>query len=149
MIYGKRQDLCRYKGLYPSLDAAIDYLAGANLEELTPGRNEVDGENLFINRFDYATIPEEQASWEGHDRYGDLHIMISGRERIGVSDAGMLRRTGFQEASDFISYEGPVRTWYAMETEDVLIVFPEDVHMVKVALGEREPVSRAVFKFRL
>lgn len=149
MIYVKRRHLCRYKGLCAALDTAIDYLEQAKLETLKPGRNEVDGDNVFINRFDYDTIPESQAAWEGHARYGDIHIMISGRERIGVSDAADLKNTVFQEASDFLGFEGPVRSWYAMEEEDVLIVFPEDVHMVKVALGESMPVSRAVVKFRL
>ena len=36
-----------------------------------------------------------------------------------------------------------------MEADDVLIVFPEDAHMVKVELGGAMPVSRAVVKFRV
>jgi len=149
MIYVKMRHLGRYRGICPALDTAIGYLEQADLSALRPGRNEVDGDNVFINRFDYTTVPESQAAWEGHTRYGDIHIMISGRERIGVSDAGELKNTVFQENNDFLGFEGPVRTWYAMEEGDALIVFPEDAHMVKVALENCEPVSRAVVKFRL
>lgn len=149
MIYAKRANLDRYLGLCPALDTAIRRLAGADLSKLAPGRNEVDGDSVFINRLDYQTIPEAQAAWEGHARYGDIHIMISGRERIGVSDVSELAQTVRKEEEDFLGFDGPVRVWYPMEEGDVLIVFPEDAHMVKVQLGESMPVSRAVVKFKV
>lgn len=149
MIYAKRSHLGRYKGLTPALDTAIDYLGRADISTLVPGRNEVDGDNVYVNRFDYTTIPQTRAAWEGHVRYGDIHIMISGRERIGVSDISELAQIEQLEAEDFLGFEGAVRTWYAMGEGDVLIVFPEDIHMVKVELGESLPVSRAVVKFKV
>lgn len=149
MIYVKRAHLDRYLGLCPALDTAIRHLAQADLASLAPGRNEVDGDNVYINRLDYTTIPEKQAAWEGHAHYGDIHIMITGQERIGVSDASELTQTVRKDDEDFLGFEGPVRSWYSMAADDVLIVFPEDAHMVKVQLGEAMPVSRAVVKFKL
>lgn len=149
MIYVKRAHLDRYLGLCPALDTAIRHLAQADLAELAPGRNEVDGDGVYINRLDYTTIPEERAAWEGHARYGDIHIMIEGQERIGVSDAAELTQTVRRDEEDFLGFEGPVRVWYPMQEGDVLIVFPEDAHMVKVQLGDAMPVSRAVVKFKL
>lgn len=105
----------------------------------------MDGNEVYINRLDYATIPEEQAAWEGHARYGDIHIMIAGQERIGVSDTSQLTPTVQKDAEDFLGFEGPVRVWYPMEADDV----PEDAHMVKVELGGSMPVSWAVVKFRV
>ena len=125
MIYGKCSQLERYLGLCPALDTAIRYLARADLSGLAPGRNEVDG------------------------RYGDIHIMISGRERIGVSHVSQLARTAEREADDFLGFEGPVRVWCPMEEGDALIVFPEDAHMVKVQLDRPMPVSRAVVNVRV
>ena len=122
---------------------------GADLAGLARGRNEVDGDSVFINRLDYQTLPEDRAAWEGHARYGDIHIMVSGRERTGVSHVSQLTRTVEKEAEDFLGFEGPVRAWLTMEEDDVLIVFPEDAHMVKVRLGQSMPVSRAVVKFKL
>lgn len=149
MIYVKRTQLSRYKGLVPALDTAIDYLSRTDLSTLAPGRNEVDGDNVYVNRLDYVTVPQEQAVWEGHSRYGDIHMMISGREQIGVSDVSELTQTARREAEDFLGFEGEVRVWYPMEKDDVLIVFPEDAHMVKVQLGGSMPVSRAVVKFKV
>ena len=146
MIYTTFDRLPRYRGISPALDTAIDYLASADLSKLTPGRNEVDGDNVFINRFGYTTLPLEEAAWEGHANYADLHVVLSGEERIGVSDAANLTPTTRDEATDFIGYEGEVETWFTMKPGTLLIVFPEDVHMVKVQRNGPCQVEKAVFK---
>ena len=69
MIYAKRKDLGRYLGMSGSLDTAIRYLQNGDLKQLHKGRNEIDGDQAFVNRFDYQTMPQEQAIWEGHIRY--------------------------------------------------------------------------------
>ena len=149
MIYAKRKDLGRYLGMSSSLDTAIRYLQNADLKQLHKGRNEIDGDQAFVNRFDYQTMPQEQAIWEGHIRYGDIHVLLSGNEKIGVTNVNALKETVRKPEEDFVGYEGSVTTWLPMTTEDVLIVFPEDVHMVKVIDGESTLVEKACFKFKV
>ena len=149
MIYTKRKDMERYLGMSDTLDTAIRYLVSADLTKLAMGRNEVDGDNVFINRFDYTTMPEEQASWEGHKYYADIHVVLEGEERIGVTDAASLTAGAYDEAGDFIPYEGPVDAWVTMRPGDILIVYPEDVHMVKVQLDGACQVKKAVFKVKV
>ena len=149
MIYTKRKNLHRYLGQSKSLDTAIHYLQTADLTQLTKGRNEVDGDQVFINRFDYQTMPAEQAIWEGHAEYVDMHVLLSGHEKIGVTNVDALQVTVRKPEEDFIGYEGDVETWLPMTTEDILIVYPEDVHMVKVIDGESTLVEKACFKFKV
>lgn len=149
MIYAKRKDLGRYLGMSSSLDTAIRYLQNADLKQLHKGRNEIDGDQAFVNRFDYQTMPQEQAIWEGHIRYGDIHVLLSGNEKIGVTNVNALKETVRKPEEDFVGYEGSVTTWLPMTTEDILIVFPEDVHMVKVIDGESTLVEKACFKFKV
>ena len=66
MIYTTKENLYRYLGISRTLDTAIRYLLSADLAKLVKGRNEVDGDQVFINRFDYQTMAPEQAIWEGH-----------------------------------------------------------------------------------
>ena len=42
------------KGILNSLDTAIDYLMSADLSNLVMGRNDVDGDEVFINPFSNA-----------------------------------------------------------------------------------------------
>jgi len=149
MIYTTKEHLARYKGFCANLDTAIDHLAAADLNELVMGRNEVDGDKVFINRFDYTTLPQAEAAWEGHKFYADIHVVLEGEERIGVTDASYLTAGDYDEAGDFIPYEGPVDAWVTMRPGDILVVFPEDVHMVKVQRTGPVLVKKAVVKVKV
>ena len=148
MIYTNMDRILRYLGISETLDTAIRYLVSNDLTQLHMGRNEIDGDDVFVNRFDYNTMTEEEAIWEGHKKYGDIHVLLCGHEKIGVSDAASLTATCQKEADDFIGYEGDVETWFTMRPGDILVVYPEDVHMVKVQLKGESHVEKAVFKVR-
>ena len=149
MIYTKRKHIERCLGRSGSLDAAIRHLLGTDLSRLHMGRNEIDGEQAFVNRSDYQTMPPEQAIWEGHEKYGDMHVLLSGREKIGVSNVETLEMTVQKPEEDFIGYEGGVEVWFPMTAGDILIVFPEDAHKVKVMNGSGCLVEKACYKFRV
>ena len=149
MIYTKRKYLHRYLGLSANLDTAIRYLQTADLSQLQKGRNEIDGSQVFVNRFDYQTMPQENAIWEGHIQYADIHVLVSGHEKIGVSNVDTLTETVRKPEEDFVGFDGPVEAWCPMTTEDILIVYPEDIHMVKVIDTESTLVEKACFKVKV
>ena len=149
MIYTKRKYLHRYLGLSDNLDTAIRYLQTADLTQLQKGRNEIDSDQVFVNRFDYQTMPPENAIWEGHIQYADIHVLVSGCEKIGVSNVDTLKETVRKPEEDFVGFEGAVETWCPMTTEDILIVYPEDIHMVKVMNTESALVEKACFKVKV
>ena len=149
MIYTKRKYIERYLGQSDSLDTAIRHLLSADLRQLHKGRNDIDGDAAFVNRFDYQTMPQEQDIWEGHACYGDIHVLLSGCEKIGVTNVSDLKQTGEKPEEDFVGYEGEVQVWLPMTPEDVLIVYPEDAHMVKVIDTQSTLVEKACYKFKV
>ena len=149
MIYTKKENLNRYLGLSTEMDTAIRFLQSADLRSLVKGRNQIDGDNVFVNRFDYQTMSQEQAIWEGHIQYADIHVLLSGNEKIGVTNVNMLTETVRKPDEDFVGFNGEVMSWFPMTTEDILIVFPEDIHMVKVMDGESVTVEKACFKVKV
>lgn len=149
MIYTKRKYIERYLGRSNDLDTAIRHLLRTDLRQLHKGRNEVDGDRVFINRFDYQTMPTEQAIWEGHAVYADMHVLLSGHEKIGVTNVEALTVITEKPEEDFIGFEGDVEVWLPMTTEDILIVYPEDVHRVKVIDGESTLVEKACYKIKV
>ena len=149
MIYTKRKFLYRYLGISSNLDAAIRYLQNADLTQLQKGRNEIDGNEVFVNRFDYQTMPQEDAIWEGHIQYADIHVLLSGKEKIGVTHVSQLTETVRKTDEDFVGFTGDVMSWFPMTPEDILIVFPEEIHMVKVMDGESTLVEKACFKVKV
>lgn len=149
MIYTKLKNIHRYLGQSAALDTAIRYLQSADLRALSKGRNEIDGDQVFINRFDYQTMAPEEAIWEGHIQYIDIHVLLSGHEKIGVSNVDSLTQTVRKPEEDFVGFEGPVETWFTMTPEDILIVYPEDIHKVKVLDTESTLVEKACFKIKV
>lgn len=149
MIYTKKKYLSSYQGIHKNLDTAIDYLMQHELSELAHGRNEVDGENVFINRFDYETLPEEETAFEAHEHYADIHLLLSGKEQIGISDIANMEITGRDTVNDSVDCKGIVEARVPMSPNEVLIAFPEDAHMVKLQLDEKTAVEKAVVKVLL
>lgn len=142
MIVGKLKDLNRYKGLNQNLDKAIDYIYSANLYDLKIGKNYIDNENIFINRFNYIGQKEFDCFFEGHKNYLDIHIILNGKEKLGYSDISELNQVSkYDLENDFIKFEGPID----LKVGDFVITFPEDIHMPKISIND-ETIEKIVCK---
>lgn len=148
MIYTDVSDLARYYGLSDNLDTALRFLEQCDQKALVLGRNDVDGENVYINRFDYETLPREETFFEAHEEYADIHILLSGEENIGISAPEGLRETGRDPETDFIGYEGEVESLCRMTPGKILIAFPKEAHMVKIQRSGPVQVEKAVVKVK-
>lgn len=149
MIYTDMNNLVHYRGITPHLDTAIDFLKSHTLTELQAGRNDVDGENVFINRFGYETMEEKKAVFEAHEFYADIHLVLSGQEWIGVTDMEKMTVTAVDKTADTVECDGPVENRLYMAPGKVLIVLPEDAHKVKIAVDGPERVEKAVVKVQM
>ena len=77
MILGKLKNIGRYAGLYANLDKAIRFLEENNPMDFEAGSYPIDGDEVYMNRFDYWTDPEGEI-FEGHRDYLDIHIAADG-----------------------------------------------------------------------
>ncbi|WP_097032650.1 YhcH/YjgK/YiaL family protein [Clostridium tertium] len=146
MIVGKLKDLNRYKGLNQNLDKAIDYIYSANLYDLKIGKNYIDNENIFINRFNYIGQKEFDCFFEGHKNYLDIHIILNGKEKLGYSDISELNQVSkYDLENDFIKFEGPIKNYIGLKVGDFVITFPEDIHMPKISIND-ETIEKIVCK---
>ncbi|MGL4388510.1 MAG: YhcH/YjgK/YiaL family protein [Brevinema sp.] len=72
---------------------------------------------------------KEYASWEAHEKYIDIQILISGEEMILLADRSHLKATtAYDSEKDWIEFEGEARTSSIFSTGDVGIFFPRDAH---------------------
>ena len=76
-------------GLHPVLQQALPLAVAANPQEKTPGRYELQGDNIFMNVMQFATQSPEQKKAELHREYIDIQVLLSGEERIlfGMTDS--------------------------------------------------------------
>jgi len=146
MIYTEIANIRHYHGLSEYLDKAVDYLSSHPLEGLSAGHYEIDGNMVYMNVFDYETIPEEGAFFEAHKKYADIHMTVTGQEIVGVSDMSRVSIKSFDEQKDLLEVEGPVEHYIKLVPGKALITLPEDAHKVKLASGTPSAVKKAVIK---
>ena len=60
MIYTEIANIGHYQGLGKYLDKAVAYLGSHPLEGVRAGHYDIDGNMVYMNVFDYETIPEEK-----------------------------------------------------------------------------------------
>ena len=146
MIYGRIDRLDRYRGLSENLDKALDFLSTGDFAALPMGTTELDGENVFVNRFDYDTVP--QSITEGHLRYTDILVALEGEEKGGVADVCQLHATERREQEDVVGFEGESGAMCTLRPGDFLIVCSEDAHCPKLWTGTSTGVKKIVVKVK-
>ena len=148
MILAKNQDAGQYLGLNANLDAALRRIL-SGLDGLESGHYDMDGDNVWLNCFDYDTIPESEVFYEAHEHYGDIHIMLEGREKVCISHPDTLTELERTPENDFIAYRGGAEHTLLLAPGSFLVVFPGDAHKIKMQVDGPEHVRKAVFKFKL
>ena len=146
MIYTEIANIKHYRGLGEYLDKAVDYLASHPLDGIQAGHYDSDGKMVYMNWFDYETIPEEEGFFEAHKKYADIHMTVTGDEIVGVSDMARVSVKTFDEEKDLLEVEGPVEHYIRLTPGKALITLPEDAHKVKLAAGSPSAVKKAVIK---
>lgn len=147
MIYGRIKDALTYRGIHPGLDLALSYIRPNFLENLEEGKRvELDGDRAYCTSFTYETIPEKEGFFEAHLKYLDIHIMLSGKERVDIAPPGELNQTKAEPENDFYAYDG--EPWHSLilKPGEFLVVFPEDAHRIKLQVEGPQTVTKAVFK---
>ena len=148
MILADNRDALQYLGIGPHLDAALRRLS-EGVDDLEPGHYPMDGKNVWLNCFDYETIPEEESFYEAHELYGDIHIMTKGCEKVCISRPDELTEFERIPENDFVAYRGEAAHTMILRPGTFLVVFPGDAHKIKMQVDGPEPVRKAVFKFKL
>jgi YhcH/YjgK/YiaL family protein len=87
VIYDQLSHVQRYKGMFPALDTALDFLDAADLNALPLGRTEVDGDRVFVNVMEAVTKPSEEGVFEWHEDYLDIQIDLEGQEAVETAFA--------------------------------------------------------------
>lgn len=91
MVTGDIQALAS-AGLHPVLVDALTRALMMQVQEKTPGRYDVRGDDIFMNVMALATQPADSKKAELHDRYIDIQLLLSGEERIFYGVAGAARQ---------------------------------------------------------
>ena len=149
MILAKNETARDYLGIHPNLDLALERINPEFLNTLGESRVDIVPGEVWCTKFTYETVPDEESFFEAHEKFLDIHMMLSGSERVEISDPADLAQFRNEPQNDFFAYHGEGRHKLVLSPGDFLVVWPQDAHKIKMQLGEPETVTKAVFKIKI
>lgn len=130
-------------------DKAFDFLQKTDLSSLTVGNHEIDGKDVFAIISEYNTKDPEAVNYESHEKYTDVHSMISGNEYIGSKNASASDiATPYNEERDVTLYQNEGGENLLAAPGKFFIFFPDNVHRPGLKVEESMPVKKLVIKVR-
>jgi YhcH/YjgK/YiaL family protein len=148
MIFDTIENYARYAGLGSNLFAALKFLRENDLAALPVGRQELDGDKLYLLAQEYTTKPVEAGRWEAHRKYIDIQYMVSGSERMGFANLRTMQLGEYNPEKDFQALTGS-GNFVDVFHGSFAIFFPEDAHMPTLAVGAPEQVRKVVMKVKI
>ena len=147
MIYAQLADAPRYRGIHPMLDRALALLTPEFIAAASTQRTELEGEALFVTRFDVESVTDESRFFERHERYLDIFTLAEGRERVDIAPAGTLELK--EQRGDYFGGVCETRQSVLLTPGSFLVLFPGDAHRPGMAVEGPEKLSRVVFKVQI
>lgn len=129
-------------------DEAFEFMKLHNLQTLSNGRHDIDGDNAYASVTENPTKDYDSTAWESHRNYIDLQYVISGKEKIGVNSPQKLTVTKPYDARrDAANYSGNGKLYDAVPGTFFLF-FPSEAHRPNIANGDKSPDKKIVIKIR-
>ena len=144
MIYANLCDAGKYLGIHPNLDRALRLLTPVFLGTVSTVRQSIDGDSLFVTRFDVQTSTDEARLFEHHSRYLDIFTLADGEERVDIATPEKLTLT--EQHDDYWGCGGAAEQSVILTPGSFLVLFPGDAHRPGMAVAEPKNISRIVFK---
>jgi biofilm protein TabA len=133
----------------PSLRKAFDFLRAHDLLQLSDGRVDIDGDRVFALVQRYETVPTDAPKFEYHRKYIDVQFIATGEEVIGWAPAERMSVAEAYDAVKDICF-GTVKpgTWTPVPLREgqLVVLWPEDAHAPKGAVGAPSSVMKVVVK---
>lgn len=146
MIFTNLKDELQNKSLSKKIYECIKFTGENDLKKYEPGKYEVPGTEIKMNIDNYNTKSEDKGMWESHLKYLDVQIMLEGQEYIAVNNIHNLEEEERHVENDFLKHKGLELFRVLLKAGDVLVFYPEDVHMPGLQVEKSENVKKVVFK---
>ena len=149
MIVARNERALDYLGIHPNLDEALRRITPEFLSSLGTDRVDIIPGVVWCTRFTYETITDDESFFEAHENFLDIHLMLSGCERVEIASPAALRQFESKPENDFYAYHGEGTHKLVLAPGDFLVVWPDDAHKIKMMVEHPETVTKAVFKVKI
>lgn len=145
MIYDKIKNIDLYKGLYPNLDIAIDYIKKGEYINLPLGKQDIVGKDVWVSVIEIEGKDAATTPFEIHKKYLDIHVDITGNELIETGGNGP--EVSYDENRDFGVVECENANSSYMSPDDFYICMLNEPHKPACAApGKDKAIKKCIFK---
>ncbi len=148
MVYDILENIEQYTGLFENLDRAIEYLAETDLEALPLGRTDIAGDDIYLNVVELTARPSDEAEFETHSEYMDIHIDLEGVELFEIALGELEETRAYDEESDIAFYKADLSCACVLGPGRFLITMTEEPHKPAVASAEGPALKKIIVKVR-
>ena len=152
MIFDNVKNCSLYYGSHKNFEKAFDFIKKALAENLSVGKYEIDGKNLYASVQEYTSKLESEAKAEAHKNYIDIQFIISGAEVIEGFDIDKATpKSEYNDIKDVIFYlDNDNATKGILSANEYGIFFPHDVHKPGMCRGgKQDTVKKIVVKVKV
>ena len=148
MVLDRIVRAAQYAQLHPAFARAFEYLRTIDLAALTPGRHEVDGDEIYLSVDHVDGRGRDGARLEAHRQHIDIQLTLAGIEQIGWRPLAACEQPDgpFDPGRDIGFYRDRPETWLVVPPGTFAIFFPEDAH---APLAGNGAVRKAIVKIRV
>ena len=131
-----------YLGINPGLAAGFEFLRRTDLAELSSGRHEIDGDEVFALVVREKGKPASEALLESHLNYLDIQYVIEGRDQLGwkTTSTCVEPTAPYDPDTDLQFFRDAPNTWLATGPGSYAIFLPDDAHMPLISDGDLHKV---------
>ena len=145
MIIDRIENASLYYPIHARFERAFEHIRQMDVENIPAGRYELDGEKMYVLVQEYNTKLKEEAKGDAHRRYIDLQYVVRGAEGMGYANIHHLQQGEYEAAKDFLPLFGE-GDLVKLQSGCFVLLFPEDAHMLSMAIGNPEPAKKVVIK---
>ncbi len=148
MIVCAIKDLERYVSLNKNFAKVVEFLKNNDIESLPLGRNDVDGDEVFISMQEFEGKTRDVAKLETHIKYIDIQMPFSTTESLGWRSVDNLTAPSqpYSEADDIAFFDDEATSYITLRPSECVVFFPEDAHAPGIAQGV---LRKAVIKVKI
>ena len=147
MIIDKVENLEKYASINPLFPKVVEFLKVNDLNQMEPGKYEIEGKDLFVNIQVAKGKTPAEAVIETHNKMIDIQIPLSDAETFGYTQRDQLPDAEYNEEKDITKIPDLAADSYLTCMPGMMaIFFPQDGHAPCIA-GVPE-IKKAIFKVK-
>jgi YhcH/YjgK/YiaL family protein len=146
MILDTLENFNKYVALHPLFPKVADYLHSHNLSAHEPGKEIIEGKDLFVNYSITKGKTKDVARIETHNEMIDIQIPLSCAETMGFTPRRNLSESDYDTVQDISFYDGPAEKYIKVCPGEFVIFFPQDGHAPCIA--DTEEIQKVIFKIK-